>query len=101
MHPEILFRLVVLRLQVATSIFDSSEFWIGFAAGLLVAFVIGFISQHILIFFGPVLSFFKKTKSPATNQGPSPADVFVGCVLRLIVVSFAVLVLFVWAAFIR
>ncbi len=52
----------------------------GFIAGLIVALVVGFLSQWVLYLWNLILQFFAATKRPATAPGPSPASTLGGCI---------------------
>lgn len=95
MYTESWLDLVFLRSQLTNFIISNPEFCFGFIAGLMFAFMVGYVSQRIILFFGPVLAFFRPTRNPMTQAGPSPANVFSGCLRRLIYVGLLTVVLFV------
>ena len=92
--------LEILKTNVWIPYQTNDSFRLGFCWGSgLVAFlllIIGGTSRFILYFLAPVISFFKPSRKPAMDSGPSPFGQMMGCfsgVLKLIIVSVIILAL--------
>ena len=59
--------------------FRSGAIW-----GIVLTFVIGYLSRLLLYWWGRVLQFFAATKQPATKAGDSPYSTSLGCGMSMI-----------------
>lgn len=69
-----------------------TEFSRGFWYGVVVTLLFGFIVTLLVRFWKKVSIFFKSTRVPATNPGPSPLQRMMGCVMALLIVLILLLI---------
>ena len=65
----------------------------GFIVGMILAWIIGWVSLRIAFLRAQIIRYFSPTQVPATTPGPSPNQISAGCRLAWIK-------LIVWIAFI-
>jgi hypothetical protein len=63
---------------------DDSSFRSGCLWGLFIALFIGLVSRQLLYWWNRVLQFFRPTKKPATDPGPSPSKTYAGAVFSFL-----------------
>jgi len=66
---------------------DDSSFRSGVCSGLLVALLIGGLSWLVLHYWGILLRFFRPTRKPATEAGPSPYTTYTGAIRAFVMLA--------------
>ena len=62
-----------------TPLWSDVSYLRGFAFGLILSFLIGWVSRRILFLRALVLRYYRPTQVPATEPGPSPRQIAAGC----------------------
>lgn len=83
----------LIRIWIIEPCQDDATYRTGFFLGLGAAFVLGFVSIKLRFWWDAILQYFQPIQAPATTPGPSPLQIYTGCIAGMIKIGIIVALL--------